>query len=135
MGHPKMPLRVKSFLVAAVALVVGAAYLLQPWAEIVALVTVAAIAPFATAFAALYFWTVPWWQTLIGRAMLASSAGLALLVDISLLYQWLGDNYQQRDIVRLAVFFTVLIGAVFKLQALALEKYRARRDHRADRLS
>lgn len=135
MAHARMPLRVKAFLVCTIALVVGLAVMLEPWAEIVALITVAAIAPFATAFTVIYFWTVPWWQTIIGRAMLASSAGLALLVDISLLYQWLGDDYQQRDIVRLSVFFTVLIGAVFKLAALVLEKYRARRDNRADRLS
>lgn len=135
MAHARMPLRVKAFLIATVALVVTLAYILQPWAETVALITIITIAPFATAFALVYFWTVPWWATLIGRAMLASSAGLALLVDISLLYQWLGDDYSLRDMVRLSVFFTVLIGAVFKLAALVLEKYRARRDNRADRLS
>jgi hypothetical protein len=115
-----------------VAVVLGA-WLLSPWADVVALVLVAGIAPPATLFAIIYGLTVPWWQTLIGRAMLVSSAGLALLVDISLLYQWLGDDYAQRDTVRLAVFGLVFLGAWFKFLALMLEKWRAHRDNRASR--
>lgn len=130
-----MPFRTKAFLVATVAAVIGLAEILTPWADTVALITVIGIAPAATLFAIIYGFTVPWWQTMIGRAMLASSVGLALLVDISLLYNWLGDDYSLRDMVRLSVFFTVFLGAWFKLGALVKEKLAARREHRADRLS
>lgn len=83
-----------------------------------AFVLVAGIAPPATLFALLYTFTRPWWTTMIGRAMLISSTGLALLVDISLLYRWLGDDYALRDAVRLTVFWVVCAGAWWKFGAL-----------------
>jgi hypothetical protein len=128
-----MPLTTKLRALWLIVAVILGAWLLSPWADVVALILVAGIAPPATLFAIIYGFTVPWWQTLIGRAMLVSSAGLALLVDISLLYQWLGDDYAQRDTVRLAVFGLVFLGAWFKFLALMLEKWRAHRGNRASR--
>jgi hypothetical protein len=130
-----MPLRIKLGLLWIVVGIIIGSWALSPWADVVSLVLVAAIAPPATLFAIVYGFTVPWWATTIGRAMLASSVGLALLVDISLLYQALGDNYALRDVVRLSVFAIVCLGAWYKLGALVREKWRAHRGRRADRLS
>lgn len=135
MQHAKMPLRTRAFLLCTIACILSAAYLLQPWADTAALVAIISIAPTSTLFALVYGFTVPWWETLIGRAMLASSTGLAMLVDITLLYQWLGDDYALRDMVRLSVFFTVSLGAAYKAAALVNGKLRERHDGRDRRLS
>lgn len=66
-----------------------------------------------------------WWREWVGRALFTSAWGLALLVDISLLYNWLGDNYPWRDEVRLTVYSIICVGAWFKLIALVVEKRRA----------
>jgi hypothetical protein len=96
-------------------------------ADVIAVILVAATAPPATLFALIYGFTSPWWRTAIGRALLVSSTALALLVDISLLYQAFGDNYALRDAVRLTVFSLVCAGAWMKFGALVVEKVRARR--------
>jgi hypothetical protein len=103
------------------ALVVAAfciSWALTPWADVVALVLVLALSVPATLFAGVYMFTRPWWTTAIGKAMLVSSMSLALLVDISLLYMWLGDDYWLRDAVRLTVYTLILAGACFKCYAL-----------------
>ena len=107
-----------SWLAACMTAAFLVAWALTPWADAVAIGLVLAIAPFATAFAVVYMLTRPWWTTAIGRAMLVSSLSLALLVDIALLYQWLGDNYALRDAVRLTVYTLILCGAIFKSWAL-----------------
>lgn len=94
--------------------------------DVVALLLVLAIAPAITLFSILYTLTSPWYRSMAGWALWWSSSGLALLVDISLVYQWLGDNYALRDVVRLSVFTWILIGAWLKLIALLREKWRAR---------
>lgn len=130
-----MPLWTKVRLVWAIVFIVVLAIALRPWADTAAVVIVAAIAPPATLFAIIYGFTVPWWETMIGRAMLISSTGLALLVDISLLYQVFGDNYAARDVVRLSVFLIVCAGAWWKFAALVNEKLAARRERRSELLT
>ena len=98
-------------------------------ADTIALILVALIAPFATLNVVLYAF-MPWYRSLIGWRLMASDLGLALLVDISLLYNWLGDNYALRDVVRLSVFTLVLLGAVFAtvtLIAALRERHREKR--------
>jgi hypothetical protein len=130
-----MPLRTKVGLLWGLLGIVCFSAALTPWADTASIILVLLVAPPATLFAIIYGFTVPWWQTVIGRAMLVSSTGLALLVDISLLYNWLGDDYAARDVVRLSVFTIICLGAWWKFAALVREKLAARRDHRADRLS
>jgi hypothetical protein len=112
----------------------GLSWVLSPWADVVALVLVIAMAPFATLFALAYMLTRPWWTTAIGRAILVSSLSLALLIDISLLYQWLGDDYYFRDAVRLTVFQLILGGILYKCRALFLPNVGRRRSNTDDRL-
>lgn len=126
----KMPTRVRIGLVWTLLGVLGFAYLMAPWADLVATILVLGIAPPATLFAVVYGFTVSWWETTIGRAMLISSTGLALLVDISLVYKWLGDDYALRDVVRLFVFALVFLGACYKFAALVREKWLVRRGER-----
>jgi hypothetical protein len=86
------------------------------------------MAPAATLFPLLYGLTTPWWRSLIGRALMTKAVGLALLIDISLLYTWLGDDYFLRDAVRLTVYGLIFVGVWLQLTALFVEKYRARGD-------
>lgn len=93
-------------------------------ADVAAVVLVALTAAFINPFVVLYAFTRPWWRSEIGQALLVSSASLALLVDISLLYQWLGDDYALRDVVRLTVYSLVCLGSFLKLRALLTESRR-----------
>lgn len=94
-------------------------------ADIIAVGILLATAPAITLFSIIYGLTSPWYRTLIGRALFVSSSGLAMLVDISLVYQWLGDNYALRDVVRISVFSYICLGAWLKLTAVVSEKWHA----------
>ena len=86
-------------------------------------------APPATVFPFAYAWISRgiWWRTPTGRALMVSSTGLALLINISLVYRVLGD-YALRDTVRLSVFALIAVGVWLKLGALVYESWRARDD-------
>ena len=60
-----------------------------------------------------------WYYDRVGPA-------LALLIDISLVYQFLGDDYALRDVVRLTVFALIAAGAWLKLGALLYEHRQQR---------
>jgi hypothetical protein len=96
-------------------------------ADLIAVLLVLSAAPAATLFPIFYAFTSPWWRSLTGRALMTSSVGLALLIDISLLYQWLGDDYYLRDHVRLGVYALISAGAWMQLLAFVGAKFRARR--------
>lgn len=82
-----------------------------------------------TTFVIFYSFTSPWWQTLVGRALWTKAMGLALLMDISIAYYFLGDNYAARDFVRLSVYTFIVVGSWLQLIAFAAQK---RRDNAAD---
>jgi len=86
-------------------------------ADTIALALVLCMAPPATLFPILYAFR-PWWRSLIGRALMTHSVGLALLIDISLAYKAFGDDYPGRDFVRLAVYSLILLGVTFQCVAL-----------------
>ena len=96
-------------------------------ADTAAILLVLSAAPPATLFPLIYGFTVRWWTFPIGRALMVSSTALGLLIDISLLYNWLGDDYYLRDVVRLTVFGLISAGAWLKLVAILLEKTRWKR--------
>lgn len=95
--------------------------------DVAAVVLVAIAAPAQTAFILVYGFGSPWWRTLVGRALFTKALGLAMLVDIALAYQWLGDDYLLRDVVRVTVFGLIALGAWLQLVALLREKRRGRR--------
>lgn len=103
-------------------------------ADTAAVLLIVIAAPAATIFPLWYGLTVRWWTFWIGRALMMSSLGLGLLIDISLVYQWLGDDYFLRDIVRLTVYSIIAAGAWLKLISLAIEKFHARRHREARHL-
>lgn len=92
-------------------------------ADLIAVLLVIAAAPAATAFPIAYAWIARglWWRTPAGRALMTSSTALALLIDVSLLYQAFGDDYPGREIVRLTVFGLIAAGAWLKFGALIYE--------------
>ena len=71
----------------------------------------------ATLFPIIYFFR-PWWRSLAGRALMTSSLGLALLIDISLAYKVFGNDYPGRDAVRLTVYALIVAGSWMILFAL-----------------
>ena len=92
-------------------------------ADAAAVTLVLIAAPAATAVPLLYGWVARrnWFRTVLGWALMTSSTGLALLIDISLLYNWLGDEYRFRDVVRLSVYGLIAAGAWLTLGALFYE--------------
>lgn len=89
-------------------------------ADTVAVVLVVIAAPAATLFPFCFAYISRgiWWRNPAGRALMTSSTALALLIDISLAYRWLGDDYALRDVVRLTVYALIAAGAWQKLYAL-----------------
>lgn len=98
-------------------------------ADAAAVTLVLIAAPAATAVPLLYGWVARrrWFRTVLGWALMTSSTGLALLVDISLLYNWLGDDYAARDVVRLSVYALIATGAWLTLAAMTYEWLRSRK--------
>ena len=96
-------------------------------ADAMAVTLVALMAFPATMFPIIFGLTGPWWRTLVGRALMTKSVGLALLIDISLLYTIFGDDYAARDAVRLGVYGFILAGVWLQFIALVVEKRRALR--------
>lgn len=94
-------------------------------ADTLAVTLVLIAAPAATLFPFCFGWISRgiWWRNPAGRALMTSSTALALLIDISLLYQWLGDDYALRDVVRLSVYTLIAAGAWQKLYALLRESW------------
>lgn len=99
-------------------------------ADTAAVLLVLAAAPAVTIYPIWYGLTLPWWKTAIGRALMVSSTALAELVDISLLYQWLGDDYYFRDVVRLTVYTQITCGAWMLLGAFASQRWHTRQERR-----
>jgi hypothetical protein len=89
-------------------------------ADTAAVLLILAAAPAATLVPIFHAWAArrTWWRRVLGWALMMSSTGLALLIDISLLYQWLGDDYALRDAVRLTVYAMIAAGANLTLVAL-----------------
>lgn len=95
-------------------------------ADTAAVLIVLAAAPPATAFPLLYGLTRPWWRSLVGWWVLTATVGLGLLVDISLAYKWLGDEYALRDVVRLTVYSLICAGSWMSLVTFLIERRRGR---------
>lgn len=95
-------------------------------ADTAAVLIILTAAPAATAFPLMYGLTRPWWRSLIGWWIITATTGLALLVDISLIYQWLGDAYALRDVVRLSVYGLIWAGAWMSVITFLFERRRHR---------
>ena len=100
-------------------------------ADDVVLVLIWAAAIPATAFVFLYpVMARNFYREWIGRALFASSLGLATLLDLSLLSNMTNRDYLHRDFIRITVMSIVTVGANFKLLALLLGKFGAWRTAR-----
>lgn len=88
------------------------------WLDGIAVALIFLAAPPATMFPIVYA-TRPWHATLIGRALMTKAIGLALLIDISIVYQLLGDDYPFRNLVRVGVYTLVVVGIWIQFIAMA----------------
>lgn len=79
--------------------------------ETLALWIIWAAAPPATLVPILYAIAARWYRSLEGRALMASSLALALLIDLALLFRaWDGHRELKRD-VALVVYVLICLGA------------------------
>lgn len=84
-------------------------------------------APGATLFVTGYILTAPWFKSLIGWAIVISKIGLAGLVDLALLYRFLGPTYPYHDQAILGSFALIVVGTYLYLAVLVREQIQKRR--------
>jgi small-conductance mechanosensitive channel len=74
--------------------------------------------------------TSPWYRTTIGWWLFLDVLGLMLLVVVSVLYRYFGDDYPGRDVVSISIFLIILCGQWFGtftlVRALVVQR---RQDH------
>lgn len=92
--------------------------------DAIAVALIVLAAPAATCFPIVYAFR-PWRDSLIGRALMTKAVGVALLIDLSIAYQILGDNYPGRDYVRLGVYSLIVIGIWFQFIAMIRAPHQA----------
>lgn len=97
-------------------------------AELVAVLLIFAVATAQSAFIVIYGIWSPWWRTWLGRAVFTKGLGLALLADLALAHNLLGEEYPGRDVIRLTIFTLLAVGAWLQLAVLISEKRKPRRD-------
>jgi hypothetical protein len=91
------------------------------------LYTVAAVGQ--TLFVVLWF-LLPWWRTWVGRALMAKSFSLAIILDWALVNYHFGPFLHQQAI-GLALFGLVALSIWLQLGAISREVWRGRQDRRA----
>lgn len=92
------------------------------------LIRIAAVS--ATA-AWLIYSTAPFYRTLLGRALWTSMLGLALLVDLALMFRAWDGHMETKVWVSLGVYAVITLGAVLTLLAVAQIKWGALTQTRA----
>lgn len=90
----------------------------EHWLDMIAVALIFAAAPPATMFPIVYAFR-PWRRSMIGRALMVKAVGLALLIDISIAYIVMGDDYAYRDLVRVAVYGLIVVGIWWQFIAMA----------------
>lgn len=93
---------------------------------IVVLVWIAGVAQ--TAFVCLWV-SLPWWRSVIGRALMVKSCALAIYLDVALVNYYL-PPYAGEVWVMVGLFGAVAVGILTQLYALIREVVIARRDRR-----
>ncbi len=81
----------------------------------------------ANLFPLLYGITAPWERTEPGRAAMTSAVALALLVDLSFLVRWLGEDYRFREWVTFGLVLIILAGSTMNLLALVRTQIKSNR--------
>lgn len=96
--------------------------------EHVAAAEVFLMVPFVTAFPILYglFW--PWHTTPQGRAIFTKSVGMALLVDLAVLYRLFPDHLPPKAVVASFVYAVILAGQIGLVVALLLSWHHRRNE-------
>lgn len=79
-------------------------------------------APATSLFVILYGFTVRWWEFWIGRALMVSSTGMAMLCDVALLNRLFPKGYPLQQDVILTLLCFISMGGFLKLLALLVDK-------------
>ena len=95
--------------------------------ETLALIIVWAAAPAATLVPIVYGLLQPWWRSLTGRALMTSTVGLALLIDLSLIFRAWDGHLQTKREIALAIYVLICAGSWLMLLALVRAQLRSRR--------
>jgi hypothetical protein len=89
-----------------------------------------AAAPPATLVPILYGFTARWWASLSGRALMTSALGLALLIDLSLMFRSWEGHVDLKQRIALVVYALICVGAWLMLFSLIRVQWRALRGRR-----
>ena len=95
--------------------------------ETLALIIVWAAAPAATLVPIIYGITASWWRSLTGRALMTSAVGLALLIDLSLIFRAWDGHLQTKREIALVIYVLICAGSWLMLLALVRAQLRSRR--------
>lgn len=88
-------------------------------------------APAANLFPVLYALSAPWHRSAVGRAIVTSKVGLALLVDAAVIAHFTRSlTYPYHDQLVLFAFALIAVGTWMYLGALTEEQIRKRRRNR-----
>lgn len=97
----------------------------EHWLDVAAVFLIFAAAPPATMFPIVYAFR-PWRSSMIGRALMTKAIGLALLIDISIAYIVMGDDYAFRDLVRVLVYGVIVVGIYYQFIAMVRAPHNPR---------
>lgn len=96
--------------------------------ELIAVALIVVAAPAITGFVVWYGPTAPWWRSPTGRALFTASLALALLIDLSLIYYFIGADVP--DAVTIVVHGLITAGCWLLFGALAHERYKRHKARR-----
>lgn len=118
------------------AIIVALLILLSPQElQIASVVEVFLMVLPATLFPILYSVFFHWWENALGRALWTKAIGLALLIDVSVLYQLFGHNYFLQYHVQFLIFSLILTGLSYQLVVICKIKYDVIKENRRSRQS
>ncbi|HJR90230.1 MAG TPA: hypothetical protein VJ782_08765 [Aeromicrobium sp.] len=94
--------------------------------HLIAVMIVVAFPP-VNLFPILYGVGAPWWRSIEGQAIMIATTGLALLIDLALMARVADLSEPTMNVLRVAVFGVIILGAYWKLAALLRVQYLKRR--------
>ena len=98
--------------------------------EKVAPFIVLAMAPAVTVFPVLYLTFYRWYKNPVGRALMTKAVGFALLIDVALWFEFVGDDTPYREAIKVLIYLLILFGLWYQLVVFIRIKLDARREER-----
>lgn len=92
---------------------------------------VVAMTPAATLFPLLYLTFYRWYKNPVGRALMTKAVGLALLIDVSVWFQFMGENVTSyHEEIQTLIFLLILAGLWYQLTVFIKIKVQAKQQEK-----